>query len=397
MENKLMSANSHSKSAQGAFWSGIFAMTLCVFVLIASEFMPVSLLSPIAKILAVSEGMAGQGIAISGAFAVITSLSISSLLGNADRKIVLLVMTGLMVLSAAIIAMAPNYVTYLIGRALIGIAIGGFWSLSAAVAIRLVPEVQVPKALAIFNGGNSLATVIAPPLGSFIGDMVGWRGAFFCIVPVALIAIIWQWISLPSLKNESNEHKGESVISLLKKPLVLFGLLAAGLFFMGQYSLFTYIRPYLETVTRIHGGYVSIILFVIGLSGFLGTLIVSKFLSKGIYRVLITIPLVMTAAVASFILFGHLFWAVAVTAGVWGLFSTAAPTGWWSWLADSLPNDAEAGGGLMVAIIQLSIALGSTVGGVVFDHFSWQATFILSGGLLIIAGLMTSLTAKYSR
>ena len=391
-----MPDNSHSKSAQRAFWSGVFAMTLCVFVLIASEFMPVSLLSPIAKTLAVSEGMAGQGIAISGAFAVITSLSISSLLGKADRKIVLLVMTGLMVISATIIAMAPNYITYLTGRALIGIAIGGFWSLSAAVAIRLVPKDQVPKALAIFNSGNALATVIAPPLGSFIGDMVGWRGAFYCIVPIAIVAFVWQWVSLPPLKKESSEEKSENILSLLKKPLILFGLLAAGLFFMGQFTLFTYIRPYLETVTNIHGGLVSITLFIIGLSGFLGTLIISKFLSKGIYKVLITIPLLMAAAAATFILFGHFFWVVAITAGAWGLLSTSAPTGWWSWLAESLPNDAEAGGGLMVAIVQLCIALGSTVGGVVFDHFSWQATFILSGGLLIIAALMTLVTSKYS-
>ena len=65
-----------------AYWSGVFAMTLCVFALIASEFMPVSLLTPMAVDLQVSEGMAGQGIAISGAFAVLTSLSISWL----DRR-----------------------------------------------------------------------------------------------------------------------------------------------------------------------------------------------------------------------------------------------------------------------------------------------------------------------
>ncbi|VED37277.1 major facilitator superfamily protein [Escherichia coli] len=47
-------------------------MTLCVFVLIASEFMPVSLLTPITRDLGVTEGLAGQGIAISGALAVLT-------------------------------------------------------------------------------------------------------------------------------------------------------------------------------------------------------------------------------------------------------------------------------------------------------------------------------------
>ena len=91
-----MSTLSHENSyhQERAYWSGVLAMTLCVFVLIASEFMPVSLLTPIAADLRVSEGLAGQGIAISGALAVLTSLSLSTLAGNLNRKYLLLGMTA---------------------------------------------------------------------------------------------------------------------------------------------------------------------------------------------------------------------------------------------------------------------------------------------------------------
>src|SRR3954465_12752116 len=109
------------KEAQPANWSGVFAMSLCVFALIASEFMPVSLLTPIAADLHVTEGMAGQGIAISGAFAVLTSLSISALAGGMNRKTLLLALTALMALSGAVIALASNYLIYMIGRAIIGV------------------------------------------------------------------------------------------------------------------------------------------------------------------------------------------------------------------------------------------------------------------------------------
>ena len=74
--------------------------------------------------------------------------------------------------------------------------------------------------------------------------------------------------------------------------------------------------------------------------------------------------------------------------------ATAAPTGWWAWVARTLPDDAEAGGGLMVAAIQLSIALGSTLGGWAFDHTGWQSTFALSSGLLIVAAGLTILTSR---
>ncbi|HCU0596868.1 TPA: MFS transporter, partial [Enterobacter hormaechei] len=182
-----------SRDAERAHWGGIFAMTLCVFVLIASEFMPVSLLTPLARDLGVTEGTAGQGIALSGALAVLTSLFLSRLAGNMNRKHLLSGMTVLMALSGIIIAFAPNALMYMAGRALIGIAIGGFWSMSAATAIRLVPQHQVSRALAIFNGGNALATVVAAPLGSYLGSTIGWRGAFLCLVPVAIVAFIWQY------------------------------------------------------------------------------------------------------------------------------------------------------------------------------------------------------------
>ncbi|EIK97461.1 major facilitator superfamily protein [Pseudomonas sp. M47T1] len=223
-------------------------MTLCVFALIASEFMPVSLLMPIAAELGVTEGMAGQGIAISGAFAVLTSLTIAWIAGRLDRKTLLLGLTVLMVISGAIVAQAPDYFAYMVGRALIGIVIGGFWSMSAATPMRLVPSAEVPKALEIFNSGNALATVIAAPLGSYLGSMVGWRGAFPALVPVAITALVWQWLSLPSMKAASGSEVS-NVLKLFKSRTVVLGMAAGGAFFMGQFTLFTYFRPFLETVT----------------------------------------------------------------------------------------------------------------------------------------------------
>src|SRR5437016_7536320 len=89
-------------------WSAVFALTLCVATLIASEFMPVSLLTPIAADLHISEGNAGQAIAVSGIFAVLTSLSISPLTRGIDRRSVLLALTALMIVSGLMVAFAPN-------------------------------------------------------------------------------------------------------------------------------------------------------------------------------------------------------------------------------------------------------------------------------------------------
>jgi predicted MFS family arabinose efflux permease len=375
-------------------WGGIYAMTLCVFALIASEFMPVSLLTPLADDLQVSQGLAGQGLAISGAFAVLASLSISWIAGTVNRKTLLLALTGLMAVSGAVVALAPNFLTYMAGRALIGVVIGGFWSMSAATAMRLVPAAQVPKALAVFNSGNALATVVAAPLGSYLGSVVGWRGAFFCLVPVALIAMVWQWVSLPSMATQERSPSAGNVFKLLKNRTVALGMAASGLFFMGQFALFTYLRPFLETVTLVNVPTLSLLLLVIGIAGFCGTTMIGWVLKRSLYGTLSTISLLLAVIALTLIPAGTWVIAVALLLGLWGFIATAAPVGWWSWIAHVLPHHAEAGGGLMVAIVQLAIAVGSTVGGVLFDTLGYQSTFIASAALLMLAALLTFLTSR---
>lgn len=377
-----------SAAERPANWSGVFAMSLCVFALIASEFMPVSLLTPMAADLHVSEGMAGQGIAISGAFAVLASLSISTLAGAMNRKTLLLALTTLMALSGLIVALAPNYPAYMAGRALIGVVIGGFWSMSAATAMRLVPPRQVPRALAIFNGGNALATVIAAPLGSYLGSVMGWRGAFFCLVPVAAVALAWQWASLPSMQPEHRAAGSGNVLRLFRSRSVALGMAACGAFFMGQFALFTYVRPFLETVTRVQGAAVSLVLLVIGVAGFIGTTLVGAVLRRGLYATLIVIPVLMAAIALALMPLGAWFVPVVALLGLWGLIATAAPVGWWSWIAQAMPRNAEAGGGLMVAVIQLSIALGSTVGGLLFDSAGYRSTLAASAAVLLLAAFL---------
>ncbi|MCO7565546.1 MFS transporter [Pseudomonas sp. S 311-6] len=390
---RTLSSNDQAQ-APIAHWSGVFAMSLCVFALIASEFMPVSLLTPIAADLQVTEGMAGQGIAISGMFAVLTSLSISALAGGMNRKTLLLLLTGVMALSGTIVALAPNYLVYMVGRALIGVVIGGFWSLSAATAMRLVSPHQVPRALAIFNGGNALATVIAAPLGSYLGSIMGWRGAFFCLVPVAAIALVWQWVSLPAMQVPQRPSAASNVFTVLKNRAVALGMAACGAFFMGQFALFTYVRPFLEKMTQVGVSTLSLILLVIGVAGFIGTLLIGSVLRRGLYGTLMVIPVVMAAIALTLIPLGG--WAAAVVAllGLWGLMATSAPVGWWSWIAKAMPHNAEAGGGLMVAVIQLAIALGSTMGGVLFDASGYQSTFVVSAAVLLLAALLTFLTSR---
>lgn len=374
-------------TTQPAHWGGVFAVALAAFALVASEFMPVSVLTPIAHELHVTDGQAGQAITISGLFALITSLCIARLAGRLDRKLLLSALTVLMIVSATVAAFAPTYIMFMVGRAFIGIAIGGFWSLSAATAIRLVPHDRVPRALAVVNGGNALATVLAPPVASFLASAVGWRWAFFCLVPVAALALVWQIATMPAMKP-AHAAKPANVFDLLKNRQVAAGMAAVSVFFMGQFSLFTYLRPFLEQAAGASAQMLSGVLLAIGVAGFAGTALIGRYVHSALYRTLFVMPVPMAGIAVALPMVASSITATVTLLVVWGLIGTAAPVAWWTWVARTLPNDAEAGGGLMVAVVQLAIGGGAAIGGLLFDHFGYRATFTTSGLLLAVAAAL---------
>jgi predicted MFS family arabinose efflux permease len=379
-----------------AAWGAVFSLALCVAVLIASEFMPVSLLSPIASDLGVTEGHMGQAISISGIFAVITSLLISSATRDLDRRLVVKSLTFLLIVSGTVVTVAPNYAVLMVGRALLGVAIGGFWSMSTSLIMRLVAEDSVPKGLAVLNAGNAIAATVSAPLGSLMGAYIGWRGAFFAVVPLALLALIWQWISLPSLPPR-RRGGSQTVIRLLARPQVAIGMASVLMLFMGQFALFTYLRPFLETVTRVQISTLSLLLLLMGLAGIAGTYCVSSVLQNRLFSVLGSIPLVMAAIALLLIAFGTSSGVTACLLVAWGFFGTAAPVGWGTWLSRTMPDDAEAGGGLLVATIQLAITVGASLGGVVFDTTGWWATFCFAAGLLTLSSNLAAVAGRMQR
>ncbi|MBB5044895.1 MFS transporter [Shinella fusca] len=375
-----------------AAWGAIFSMALCVAVLIASEFMPVSLLTPIAGDLGITEGRAGQAISVSGLFAVVTSLFIAGLVRNIDRKRVLLAFSLLLVASGLIVTAAPTYAVLMLGRALLGVAIGGIWSMSTAIVMRLVPEEAVPKALAMINAGNAIAATVSAPLGSLLGDYAGWRGAFFLVVPLALLALAGQWTGMPSLPPRGHKRPG-SVFRLLGRRQVALGMASVFLLFMGQFALFTYLRPFLEAVTGVSVSTLSALLLLMGLAGVAGTWAIGYLLATRLYSLVIAIPLVMALLAAAMIALGTSAIAVAALLVGWGFLGTAAPVGWGTWLSRALRDDAEAGGGSQVAVIQLAITLGAALGGLLFDAFGWWSAFALAAFLLAGSALAAAAAA----
>jgi len=358
---------------QARNWSAVGSMAMCVALLIAAEFMPVSLLTPIASDLHASVGMAGQAISISGLFAVITSLLIATFAARYDRKHVLLGLTAVMLLSLVLIAVAPNSPVLMAARALLGVVIGGFWSLATATVMRLVPEEQVPKALGVVYMGNALATAFAAPLGSYLGGLIGWRGVFWALAPLGAVTMIWQCVSLPNIPPQAANPVGK-LLGLLKRRNVAFAMAGVMLTFGGAFTIFTYLRPFLETRTHVTLTQFSLLLLGLGMAGFAGTSARSALAKHHLYLLLGVLPVLLAAVTAWMLLTQRILWSVALAMVAWGTINSAIPVCWSTWLSKGISDEPESGGGLMIGAIQLSIMSGGAVGGYLLDHTSITGT-----------------------
>jgi predicted MFS family arabinose efflux permease len=250
--------------------------------------------------------------------------------------------------------------------------------------MRLVPEESVPKALGVVYMGNAVATAFAAPIGSYFGGIIGWRGVFWALVPLVVVNMIWQWKSLPAIRPQAANPVGK-LFGLLKRRNVAFAMLGVMLTFAGAFATFTYLRPFLETRTRVTVPQLSLLLLGLGLAGFVGTYGATAFARRRLYLLLFGLPVALGVATLCLLSVQHSMWAVGLTMIVWGTLNSAIPVAWSTWLTKGIGDEPESGGGLMVAAIQLSIMSGGALGGYLLDYISVGATFI-GGTLLLFAG-----------
>jgi len=386
MEARMQAAAGPVPAPEKPAWNAVFSLALGVFGLVTAEFLPASLLTPMAASLDLSEGLAGQAVTVTAVIALMAGLLIPTMTRGIDRRYVLLAFSALLMVSNLLVAFAPNLQILLGARVLLGVAIGGFWTMSAATAMRLVPADLVPRALSMIFAGVSAATIAAAPLGSYFGDLIGWRNVFLLATVLGLLAFAWQWLALPRMAPAGATRLG-TMVEVLRRPGVAVGMFACLLVFAGHFAFFTYLRPFLESVTGVGVVGVSGILLGFGVANFLGTSLAGFVLERNLRATLMLMPLLMGTIGLVLAGLGGAPLADAGLVALWGMAFGAVPVAWSTWLTRVVPDEAESGGGLIVAAVQFAIAAGAAAGGAVFDASGARGVFLGSGLVLLAATL----------
>ncbi|PTQ13381.1 MFS transporter [Sphingomonas oleivorans] len=376
-----------------ASWAAVASVGVGAFALVTTEFLPVGLLPQIARDVGISEGQAGLMVTVPGMLAAIAAPLTIAFAGRFDRRHVLWFLLGLLVLSNILVATATSFAALLLGRVLLGIGVGGFWTIGGSLGPRLRPGPQGARATSLIYSGVSLGTVAGVPAGALVGNLLGWRLAFAGSAAMALLVVVALMLLLPVIRPERSSGLAQ-VPAVLRLGKVRIGLIGTVLIFIGQFAAYTYITPFLNQVTHIEAAGLSAVLLGYGLAGFLGNLFGGWAVSRDVRLTLVGTAILLGGSVLLLALAGTIPVTAILAVLAWGFGFGMLPIAMQSWMFSAAPDRLESVAALFVSIAQAAIGSGALVGGLAVDRLGVESAFWL-GGLAALA--TAALTLVFGR
>ncbi|GAB2883306.1 MFS transporter [Streptomyces mayteni] len=368
-------------------WLAVLAVALGIFSLMTSELLPVGLLTPVGSELGVSEGTAGLMVTVPGLVAAVTAPLVTVATGRVDRRLVLAVLIGLMGAANLAAALATDFAVVLAARFLIGVSVGGFWSVAGGIALRLVPERHVPRATAVVFGGVETASVLGVPTGTFIGDLSGWRTAFAAVGVLGLVSLTLMVLLMPRVPPARTLALGDLPRVFRGNAGVRAGLALTFLVITGHFLAYTFVRPILQD-DGVEGGVIGALLLAFGVAGICGNFLAGALVARRLRETVAGISVVLALAMALLALVGN-SGNPGITAGavlvLWGLGYGAVPVSFQTWTLAAAPDTGEAASSLFVSTFNLSIALGALLGGLAVESLATTSVLWIGAALAALA------------
>jgi len=370
------SRRQHSALAVSSLAFGAFAS-------VTTEFIPVGVLPEVAQSFSVSPGQAGLMMTLPGVLGSLAAPGVLMAAGRLDRKWLLVTLSALLLVSATTSAIAHSWTLMLVSRALAGVSLGAFWAMGLAVAGGLVASEKAGSAIAAVFGGVTLAMILGVPLGAMVAEHSSWRGAFIAAASLAALAFILQLIFLPRI-TAGESMRPSHLARFFKRSTGRKSLLLIALIYGTHFGTYTYVAPLLKNA-QVSPSAISWALLGFGLSGFVANFVASHYVG----RLRITLSVALCAFIAALFLLTQLHATLPLVFAViiWGAAWGAAPLCLNIGNRNASGEDIEAGSAMFTFTAQVSIALGSAMGGFIVDQLGLEADF-LSGASLIVLSLV---------
>ena len=369
----------------------VIALAFAAFIFNTTEFVPVPLLSDIAKDFGMSTADTGLIITIYAWSVTILSLPFMLLTANLERRSLLLKVFIIFVASHALCAVAWNFTVLVIARVLIAISHAIFWSITASLAVRVAPINKSSQALGLLALGTSMAMILGLPLGRILGDSLGWRVTFGLIGIFAVGVGAWLYKILPLLPSK-NSGSLKSLPELARNGFLMVIFLLTAIVISAHFSTYSYIEPFAKDISSFDGKFITIFLLLFGVAGIVASMLFSKF-----YKLIpnaftaISIAIILACLLTlNFIATNESF--MLALAFIWGLGIAGINMSFQIKVLNLASNATDAAMAIYSAIYNIGIGAGALIGHQTIVHLGEQNIGNV-GSLFAAAGLVIFLVA----
>ncbi|CAN5302326.1 MFS transporter [soil metagenome] len=374
-------------------WVGLLTLSILIFMMVTSEFLPTGLLPEIASELHVSESQVGILVTVFAGTVVLTATPLAVLTRRYSRKSLVLVVLLVFVAGNVLAAVAASYEVLVVARVIGGLAHGLFWSVVGAYAAHLVPKHQLARAVAITGGGGTAAFVLGVPLGTALGHSLGWRLAFGILAGAVLVLTVVTAKLLPAVSHGETLATGEIPLPMHKDRTVP-GVIIVGVIIvlvaLGHNLFYTYIAPFLLGPTGIAPGEIAGVLFLFGGAGAIGLVAAGTLGDRYPRSSMVGAIILILVSVGVLAAFPGVQWLALVAIGVWGASFGALP----SLLQARMMHTAsvrvrDVASSYFTTSFNFAIGMGALIGGGLLDRLGvgslpWFDLGITAAGLALV-------------
>lgn len=368
---------------------GLIALALGGFGIGLTEFGIVGLLPEIAADFRVSEPVAGYLVSGYALTVAIGALALTAAIVRFDRKKLLLSLMILFIAGNLISAVATSYEILMLGRIVAALCHGAFFSVGAVVATSMVAENKQGSAIAVMFGGLTVATVIGVPLGTFLGQQLGWRSTFWAISIIGVVALIGiQLLVHTSAAGAKTDLRSE--MRAFREPQVWVSIAVGVLAFGGVVGAFTYIAFTLTEVSGFASSMVPWLLVLFGVGTFIGNWAGGKAADRSLNGSLIAIMAVLAAVLALFALTAENQILTLVSLVLMGTIGLATAPGLQVRIMQYASSAPTMAAGANIAAFNIGNAMGAWLGGLAigagfgFTSPLWVGSVVIAVGFLVL-------------
>ena len=329
--------------------------------------------------------------------AVVGAPVLAATTGRLPRKWLLLGLVAVFVVSSVLVAVLPSFGLIVAARFINGVPFGVYLSTAVLVAAGIMTPSHRGRGIAVVGAGPTVAVLVGAPLGTSMGQLLGWRVVFLVIAVIFALAFVAIALALPYSPGDPVASFQQELVAL-RLPQVWLAILFGVLGFGGMFAVITYIAPISTTVTGIPSSAIPLVQFALGAGMTLGALTSGWLADRSVSRVLLGFVVGMTLSLAGFAIFASSVVGLLLFTSLIGLFNAGSATATQIRMIDIARDSRALGAALNQSALGLGNSLGAFLGGLaIAAGFGYLAPAVVGATLSTLGVIIVVIALTVGR